>query len=105
MESFQKPIPVENGEKPQSEAMVDSHKMDERENAPAGRKGANCTNDEAYACFDNTGANRKQASLELPSRKPKQDIQVETLESTSAILKGEKKAEDITIGGCMNPLV
>ena len=108
-----------NGEKPQSEAMVDSHKVDERENALEESKGANCTNEEAYACFDNTGTNRKQASLEFTSlvdskelsasspgvlqprrpRKPKEDKQVE---STAVILKGEQKAEDITIGGLMN---
>lgn len=123
IKSDQKPIPVEKGEKPSSEAIVDSYKVDEQEKrkeifALEETERVNLTKEAAGACFDNTGAYRKQAFLELPSigdskelsasnhgvlqpRKPKEDKQVETLESNLAILKGEKKAEDITIGGWM----
>lgn len=119
IKSDQKPIPVEKGKKPSSEAIVDSYKVDERERRKEiFAERVNLTKEAAGACFDNTGAYRKQAFLELPSlgdskelsasnhgvlqpRKPKEDKQVETLESNLAILKGEKKAEDITIGGWM----
>ena len=126
IKSVQKPITVEKGEKPLSEAIVDSYKVDERERrkeifALEESKRVNLTKKGAGACFDNAGAYRKQAFLELPSlgdskellasshrvlqlRNPKEDIQVETRESTSAILKGEQKAENTTIGGWMNPL-
>ena len=93
--------------------------MDERERRKEiFAERVNLTKEAAGACFDNTGAYRKQAFLELPSlgdskelsasnhgvlqpRKLKEDKQVEILESIPAILKGEKKAEDITIGGWM----
>ena len=119
IKSDQKPIPVEKGKKPSSEAIVDSYKVDERERRKEiFAERANLTKEAAGACFDNTGAYRKQAFLELPSlgdskelsasnhgvlqpRKPKEDKQVKILESIPAILKGEKKAEDITIGGWM----
>lgn len=126
IKSVQKPIPVEKREKPPSEAIVDSYKVDERERrkkifAVEGSERVNLTKEAAGACFDNTGACRKQAFLELPSlgdskelsasnhgvlqlRKPKEDKQVETLESIPAILKGEQKVEDITTGGWMNLL-
>ena len=118
IKSDQKPIPVEKGKKPSSEA-IDSYKVDERERRKEiFAERVNLTKEAAGACFDNTGAYRKQAFLELPSlgdskelsasnhgvlqpKKPKEDKQVETLESNLAILKGEKKAEDITIGGWM----
>ena len=119
IKSDQKPIPVEKGKKPSSEAIVDSYKVDERERRKEiFAERVNLTKEAAGACFDNTGAYRKQAFLELPSlgdskelsasnhgvlqaRKLKEDKQVEILESIPAILKGEKKAEDITIGGWM----